>query len=249
MKEGWFAIVVALGMIVLPAASMGGPPMITDDPDTPGAGKWEINIGSVFERRPGEYGLDFPAIDLNYGVGDHFQLKLEGAFTGLKRTGHGWMAGLGNALVGVKGRFLDEEKSGVSMSIYPQMEWNLAHASTRRGLVESGTHVLLPLEMSRRVGWLLLNVEIGDSLSFNQGSEWFYGLLASIPVDKKLEFLAELYGVNKFDGKGEKLLLNFGVRRKIAEHVTLMLSVGHDLNAIHGDERSLVAYFGIQINP
>jgi hypothetical protein len=249
MTQALLPALVAVGMIVLSAASKGGPPMITDDPDTPGAGKWEINIASVFERRPGEYGLDFPALDLNYGVGDHIQLKLEVTFTGLKRTGRGWLAGLGNALVGVKGRFLDEAKSGVSMSIYPQMEWNLAHASARRGLVESGTHVLLPLEMSRRAGWLLLNVEIGDALSFNHGGEWFYGLLASVPVDKKVEFLAELYGVSKFDGNGQKLLLNFGVRRKVVEHVTLMLSVGHDLHAIHGDARSLVAFIGIQLNP
>jgi hypothetical protein len=147
MRRVLLALLLPFAAIAWPAASQGGPPMITDDPETPGNGKWEINVASTLERHSGEHYLDFPAIDLNYGVGDHVQLKLEGAFVVLKKSGEGSLAGFGNALVGVKGRFLDEAKSGVSMSIYPQLEWNLAHASVRRGLMESGTHIILPLEI------------------------------------------------------------------------------------------------------
>jgi len=52
----------------------GGPPMLTDDPGTPGPGKWEDNIAFAFEHRPGETFYDTPQFDLNYGVGDHIQL-------------------------------------------------------------------------------------------------------------------------------------------------------------------------------
>ncbi len=48
--------------------------MITDDPATPGNGKWEINLAVAFEHRSSETSLDLPAIDLNYGVGEHIQL-------------------------------------------------------------------------------------------------------------------------------------------------------------------------------
>jgi len=51
--------------------------MITDDPGTPGNGKWENNLAIAFEHRPNETLIEAPAIDLNYGVGDHVQLTLQ----------------------------------------------------------------------------------------------------------------------------------------------------------------------------
>ena len=42
--------------------------MITDDPGTPGNGKWENNFAITFEHRPGETAYDVPEIDLNYEI-------------------------------------------------------------------------------------------------------------------------------------------------------------------------------------
>ena len=52
--------------------------MITDDPGTPGNGKWENNLAIAFSHVPNEWSFDAPAIDLNYGWGDHIQLTLQG---------------------------------------------------------------------------------------------------------------------------------------------------------------------------
>jgi len=60
--------------------------MITDDPGTPGDGKWENNFAIAFEHRPGETAYDVPAIELNYGVGAHIQLSLQTEPVLLKRT-------------------------------------------------------------------------------------------------------------------------------------------------------------------
>jgi hypothetical protein len=54
--------------------------MITD-PGTPGNGRWKNNFAFAFEHRPNETSIDVPAIDLNYGVGDHIQLRLQTAPT------------------------------------------------------------------------------------------------------------------------------------------------------------------------
>ena len=51
--------------------------MITDDPGTPGNGHWENNFAIAFEHRPNEWSIDAPAVDLNYGWGDHIQLTLQ----------------------------------------------------------------------------------------------------------------------------------------------------------------------------
>src|SRR5256885_5316117 len=90
------ALTIALAL-VLPREifAQGGPPMITDDPGTPGNGKWEINLAVAFEHRPGETSYDLPAIDLNYGIGDHIQLTLQTAPVLLKRSGHGAIGGVG----------------------------------------------------------------------------------------------------------------------------------------------------------
>jgi hypothetical protein len=68
----------ALAAFIARAAfAQGGPPMITDDPGTPGNGHWENNVAIAFAHRPNEWSIDAPAIDLNYGWGDHIQLTLQ----------------------------------------------------------------------------------------------------------------------------------------------------------------------------
>jgi len=42
----------ALTMFAPRAAPQGGPPFISDDPDTPGPGHWEINLGFLGSRNP-----------------------------------------------------------------------------------------------------------------------------------------------------------------------------------------------------
>jgi hypothetical protein len=84
----------ALGLVAITDVhGQGGPPMITDDPGTPGPGKFEINLAIAFERRPSEVAFDAPAIDINYGVGENIQLTLQTAPVILKRRGHGAIGG------------------------------------------------------------------------------------------------------------------------------------------------------------
>src|SRR2546421_9605638 len=107
------------------AFGQGGPPMITDDPGTPGNGKWENNFAVAFEHRPGETALDLPAIDLNYGVGEHIQLTLQTAPVLLKREDHGSIGGLGGTEAALKWRFLDEESSVFDVSMFPRVIFNI----------------------------------------------------------------------------------------------------------------------------
>src|SRR2546430_4017551 len=108
--------------------------MITDDPCTPGNGKWEINLANAFEHRSDETSLDLPAIDLNYGVGEHIQLTLQTAPVLLKREDQGPIGGMGGTEAALKWRFLDEETSGFDMSMFPRVIFNVTQSSVRRGL-------------------------------------------------------------------------------------------------------------------
>ena len=61
--------------------------MITDDPDTPGDGKWEINVAYVEDRAAFARDRSFPHIDLNYDLGDHIRLKYKTGY--LEASGSG----------------------------------------------------------------------------------------------------------------------------------------------------------------
>jgi hypothetical protein len=46
----------------------GGPPFVTDDPEPPPPGGWEINVPFIVERSRGKTEMDAPLFDLNYGL-------------------------------------------------------------------------------------------------------------------------------------------------------------------------------------
>jgi hypothetical protein len=108
-----FAIGTLSGVIEL--RGQGGPPMITDDPGTPGPNKWEINLAVAWAHRPAETSLGLPAIDLNYGLGERIQLTLQTAPVLLKRRERGPIWGLGATEAALKWRFLDEQQNGISV--------------------------------------------------------------------------------------------------------------------------------------
>src|SRR5712691_10791395 len=128
------------------AFGQGGPPMITDDPGTPGNGKWENNLAILFGHRPNETSINLPEIDLNYGVGEHIQLTLQTAPVLSKRSGHGLIGGIGGTEAAVKWRFLDPATSGFDMSTFPRVIFDVSQSSVRRGLTEDGTRFQVPFE-------------------------------------------------------------------------------------------------------
>lgn len=135
--------------------------MITDDPGTPGNGHWENNLAISFEHRPNEWSIDAPAIDLNYGWGDHIQLTLQGGPVLLKRSGHGSIGGLGGTEAAVKWRFLDEEKSGFDVSMFPRVIFNVTQSSVRHGLAEGGTRFQIPFQVAKTFGRFHADAEFG----------------------------------------------------------------------------------------
>src|SRR5438270_2423599 len=112
--------------------------MVTDDPGTPGNGKWEINLALAFEHRPGETSYDLPAIDLNYGVGEHVQLTLQTAPVLLKRGGHGPIGGVGRTEAGLEWGLVDEEADGLDNPVFPRNIFHVLQSSGSRGLHEDG---------------------------------------------------------------------------------------------------------------
>ncbi len=145
-------LLVAFLLCLTAGPAFAGPPLLTDDPDTPGDKHWEINTAFTLDKRNSSTTMETPILDLNYGVGDNIQLKYEVPMLVRHEQGIGTQGGLGNSLVGVKWRFLDEDKFGINMSSYPQLEFNPPTTSADRGLVDRGANLLLPVEASKKFG-------------------------------------------------------------------------------------------------
>ena len=219
--------------------------MITDDPGTPGNGKWEINLAIGLEHRAGETSLDLPQIDLNYGVGEHIQLTLQTAPVLLKREDHGPIGGLGGTETAVKWRFLDEEKAGVDLSMFPRVIFNITQSSVRRGLAEDGTRFQIPFQIAKTFGRFHADAEFGPVGISVGRSEWLYGIVGGYEVEKSTMLIAELHGTSRMNFARDTLAVNFGLRHEISETRILILSVGHEIRAA-GEPTALIGYFGMQ---
>src|SRR5215213_2145620 len=191
-----FFAVAVLGYFSSAARAQAGPPLITDDPGTPGDGNWEINVAFTFEQTPAARAMELPLLDVNYGLGDHLQLKYEGAFLLIDEKGAGPRGTFSNSLVGVKWRFLDEDRHGIAMSMYPQVEFNNPGLNaSRHGLVDDGTQVLIPFQIARSFGSFEVGVEAGYNFIQYSDDEWKYGVAVGYALSERLELLGEVAGV------------------------------------------------------
>ena len=220
--------------------------MITDDPGTPGNGKWEINLAIVFEHRSDETSLDLPAIDLNYGVGEQIQLTLQTAPVLLKREDHGPIGGLGGTEAALKWRFLDEKSTGFDMSMFPRIIFNVQRSSPRRGLSEDGTRFQIPFQIAKTFGRFHADAEFGPVGISVGRSEWLYGIVGGFDVAKPTTLLAELHGTSWMNFTRDDLVINFGLRQEFTETRILILSLGHELHSPE-DSLALIGYFGMRL--
>jgi hypothetical protein len=196
------------GLVLSPvlALSQGGPPFRSDDPDTPGNGHWEINLGFIGQRSPFGGSYDTPNIDINYGVGSRIQLKYEVPLSIQETRGDSVhvAAGLGHSLLGVKYRFYQrhsktrvrdgEREIKFSVSAYPQVVLSNPTSSVDREIVEPGPQLLLPLEANANYGWIRFSGEIGYWITSNNvANSWIQGIVAGHEFRKDTELYLELY--------------------------------------------------------
>jgi hypothetical protein len=242
------ALFIALGVVAFWAGrvrAQGGPPMITDDPGTPGDGKFEINLAITGERRANESVFDVPGIDINYGVGDRIQLTLQGGPVLLKRKEHGAIGGLGGTEAAVKWRFVENQETGLSMSMFPRVIFNLSRSAARRGLADDGTRFQIPIQIAKAFKNFDLDFECGPVASTVGPSEWLYGIVVSVDVAKATAFMAELHGSSRTNFTEDELAANFGVRQKLSEHCIFIGSLGHEVRSPEG--RAWIGYAGVQL--
>jgi len=228
------------------AVAQGGPPLVTDDPETPGDGRWEINVAAIANKTASRREIALPDADINYGWGDHIQLKVDVPWTVARDEGEKWRAGLGTASTGVKWRFVDEEESGFNLSTYPQYVSTWLASSRRRGVGPGGHQFFAPLEASANVGSFQLDGEVGRN--FVQGGgpgEWIAGAIAAHACGRAGDCLLE---VRETWAAGQvRTLVNLGLHWKVDESLVILAAAGHESGPAATDPQHALIYLGVQL--
>jgi hypothetical protein len=237
------ALVVAL--LGMSAHAQGGPPYVTDDPDTPGSGNWEINAAVTGAQNHQGWNLALPDLDINYGWGEHLQLKVDLNWASVQRVDGQRISGFGATDFGVKWRLLDQEQSGFSLSIYPQLSTNLVPSSAARGLIVDGRAFFAPVEVATEYGAFRLTAEVGPNFIEHEPVAWLAGVIAVHSCGPNLECGFELHGA--LTDHQLLPLVNVGVRWQITKHAILLVAAGREFGSNAEDVDGFVFYLGIQL--
>jgi hypothetical protein len=236
--------VLAAGLLLAHTYAQGGPPLLTDDPDTPGPGFWEINLANVIDKAPGRRRVELPRMDLNYGVGRRIQLKFEMPWVMVEGEDQPEAAsGVGNATVGVKWRFVGQEGQAIAWAIYPQFEFNTTHASVATLIEDAGYRFLMPTELTIEMRGIEMNAEIGRTFVQQGSGGWIVGLSTEAHVAPPFELLAELRR-----NELTEIMAVGGGRLKLTSKMILLLAGGRTVRSVPSEGPRTYLYAGLQLN-
>lgn len=244
-RRSWLT---ALCVLAVPTAAhaQGAPPLLTNDPGTPGNGNWEINLGMLPVLRQHQNVFQVPQIDINFGLGDRIQLTYEIPYALQSEPGEPIQTGWGNAFVGLKWRFLDN-KSGWSASIFPQVEPPGLGASIRTGVASSGTRLLFPVEIAKTVGPLNLGIEAGYYFPWHSRGERIIGFAAGHQLTPKLNILGEVYNDYVMGALPHDTTFDAGGQYRFHKGLILLFTAGRSFSANSSGQPEFTGYIGVQI--
>lgn len=241
------ALVTAAACRCAPAYADAGPPFLTNDPGTPGAGNWEINLASMQTVERGLASYQVPQIDANLGIGARLQLTAEIPYVRQMQDGAPTASGWSNALLGAKWRFLDQGEAGWQLSSFPQFELKGSGAAQRAGLAVDGPRLLLPLEAAHALGRYSLNFEAGYYAAWNGPAERILGIVVGRPLSPRLELDAEVYQDHLMGTTPQVTTLDLGGRYRLSDAFVLLFMAGRGVSGDGPGQVEYVGYFGVQI--
>jgi hypothetical protein len=231
-------------------ACRAGPPLFTDDPETPGRGGWEINISHNIERTRDAFIMETPLFDINYGLMNNDQWKIEFPLLYRDSDERGSHWGMGDLLLGWKYRFLEEEDHRFMASVYPQLLVPTGHEGV--GLGSGRVEALFPFQIGKHFlekkvfayGEIGYNVVLGAP----EANSWKYGLAAQWKATERLELMAEVAGL-AFPGGAEPddTFFNVGFKYDLTKQAALIGAFGRSLRGVERGTPDLLTFVGFQL--
>jgi hypothetical protein len=225
--------------------AQGGPPLVTDDPETPGANHWEINLAATGDRTSAGWQIAAPNADINYGWGEHTQLTLQVPWNLVQEPGQPWKSGLGSSQVGFKWRFIDIEDAGFSLATFPQFTWNWRSSSVSRGVATPGRQFFLPVEAATVMGDFTLAAEVGRNFVQDGSNQWVAGIAVAHSCGEKVECVGEVHETAV--AHNSQTLINLGLHWQLSESLSVLGGAGREFGPSNADQSRFHFYIGLQI--
>ena len=216
-------------------AQEGGPPMLTDDARVADFHEWELNT-SINTSFTDHLKLSVPHIDLNYGIAPNLQLKAEAPIILTFDEDNHTTASIGEIIVGIKYRFLDEEKYFISAATFPQYV-----VRGRKGL-------LVPVFLEKTIGQFLIGTGVGYFFGEHRQNQLDLGTIVGFKPTEDFDLMLE-YMINRnfYTNPGTKGYLNIGFRQSISKHFSIMGSFGTQVVTPKGQQREVfISWLGLQ---
>jgi Putative MetA-pathway of phenol degradation len=228
----------------------GSPPLIVDDPETPGEHGWEVNITSSIETTREGTEMEVPLFDINYGFNERDQFKVEFSVFENDKPDEDNHWGVSDVLVGYKYRFLDENDcGGWAVSIYPQL--NTPTGNRFLDLGSGSTELFIPFELQKHYCnekyWV--NPEFGYNTVFDDDDSnwWKAGCAVGWVATEKLELQAEIVDfIFPQHSEPETPLFNIGFKYDVTKHASWVGSAGRSFRSRESGVPDFIALFGMQ---
>lgn len=214
----------------------GGPPMLVDDARVADYKEWEVNTSfntSLTDR----WELSVPHIDLNYGLTERVQLKIEAPLLLGLNKGEPVDVWVGEIIFGVKYRFLDEDKHFVSVATFPQYTFNESPGG------------YLPLFVEKTFGDFLVGVAMAHFFGERRKSHSELGGLLGYKPHENTDLMLEYYNYQIYHGEnyGMNGYVNLGFRQAITDNFMIMGSFGTQvLTPAGGVREKFISWLGVK---
>ena len=221
-------------------ATPQSPPLDTDDPGVPDKGEFEINILGHADYARESKRFDLVTVDANYGTlpviaGYRLptQIKFEFPLAAAREADQPYSVGLGTAKFGVKFNFYRDEHRGISVSLYPQIEFATPGGrGAEKGLAENGQTVILPLLVAREFHEFtfvfngLVEKAIHDP---GRAAASEFGVAFGRALTRKVAAMIELRTHSSLDLKDDRLFYVNGGFIHGVRNVIFYFNLGHSL--------------------
>ena len=173
-------------------AAWAGPPFVTDDPEPVEYKHYETYLASEQTGTIGGHNTT-NLLEVNYGALPDVQVSVSLPYVINTPAGQTTQSGLGDVMVGVKYRFMQETDSRPMAAIYPSVITASGNAS--KGLGNGGEQIFLPVWLQKSEGsWHTFG---GGGYWINRApggaSHWYFGLALMNDVTEHLSLGGEGY--------------------------------------------------------